>query len=177
MTFQGRSYCSVHQVSFRRTVSATRTHRTPDPLSTLAEEGGAGKVFMLNAGAYDTMDACIMCVYPTESDIRAKSPFRCHPSPGRKNETGIRSSLANQHFKVTYTGHTYAGPWLRLRLSRLTSFQVHTLRQRLGKARMLWMRPSWLIPMFLSCASRSTLHIVCMGSSRVKTLLSMVCTR
>lgn len=31
-------------------------------LSTLAEEGGAGKVFMLNAGAYDTMDACIMCV-------------------------------------------------------------------------------------------------------------------
>ncbi|KDR80667.1 hypothetical protein GALMADRAFT_241031 [Galerina marginata CBS 339.88] len=67
-------------------------------LGTPAEEGGGGKVILLERGGYDEMDACVMC----------------HPSAGLPHSTSLGSSTAMQYFLVEYFGHSaHAGgaPW------------------------------------------------------------------
>ncbi|KAI0267265.1 hypothetical protein BC834DRAFT_870482 [Gloeopeniophorella convolvens] len=67
-------------------------------LGTPAEEGGQGKVILLKKGAYEQMDACLMC----------------HPAPGPEHGASLSSSLALQRLSVEYEGHTAhaaLSPW------------------------------------------------------------------
>lgn len=67
-------------------------------LGTPAEEGGGGKVILLERGAYDDMDICLMC----------------HPGAGPPHSTSIGSSNAMESIQVEYFGHAaHAGgaPW------------------------------------------------------------------
>ncbi|KAI0726381.1 amidohydrolase [Fomitopsis betulina] len=64
-------------------------------LGTPAEEGGGGKITLLDAGAYDEMDACIMC----------------HPGGGPANYSSIGPSLASQPLEVEFTGHGAHAAW------------------------------------------------------------------
>lgn len=74
-------------------------------LGTPAEEGGGGKLFLINAGAYKDVDAC----------------FMVHPFPVLSGNPGLLSSscctgqyLANDKVQVTFTGkpaHASAAPW------------------------------------------------------------------
>ncbi|KAF8916273.1 hypothetical protein CPB85DRAFT_1216673, partial [Mucidula mucida] len=67
-------------------------------LGTPAEEGGGGKVILLERGAYEEMDICIMC----------------HPSAGPASSASIGSSYAVQTVDVEYIGHSAhaaASPW------------------------------------------------------------------
>jgi metal-dependent amidase/aminoacylase/carboxypeptidase family protein len=59
-------------------------------LGTPAEEGGVGKVVLLDRGAYNDMDVCLMC----------------HPGPGPKMSAGTGPSLALTGIDVEYFGHT-----------------------------------------------------------------------
>jgi len=67
-------------------------------LGTPAEEGAYGKVILLEKGAYEGMDACLMC----------------HPTPGPIRSVSLSSCLALQTLTVEHKGHTaHAGlcPW------------------------------------------------------------------
>jgi len=67
-------------------------------LGTPAEEGGQGKVILLEKGAYKEMDACVMC----------------HPAPGPEHGASLSSSLALQRVSVEYRGHSAhaaLSPW------------------------------------------------------------------
>jgi len=67
-------------------------------LGTPAEEGGGGKVILIERGGYKDMDACVMS----------------HPGPGITNATGLGTSLAIQAIEVEYFGHSAhaaAAPW------------------------------------------------------------------
>ncbi|KAJ6591581.1 hypothetical protein DFH09DRAFT_178830 [Mycena vulgaris] len=67
-------------------------------LGTPAEEGGGGKVILLERGGYTDMDLCVMC----------------HPSPGAINSANIGTSIAAQDIEVEYAGrsaHAGAAPW------------------------------------------------------------------
>lgn len=67
-------------------------------LGTPAEEGGAGKVRLIEGGGYKDMDICLMC----------------HPGPGPKNSSGTGSALALTGINVEFFGHTAhasAAPW------------------------------------------------------------------
>ncbi|KAI9510511.1 hypothetical protein F5148DRAFT_1335385 [Russula earlei] len=67
-------------------------------LGTPAEETGAGKQILLERGAYEDMDVCIMC----------------HPVSGDTLELGFVSSLALQSLSVEYFGqpaHAGYAPW------------------------------------------------------------------
>ncbi|KAL7413817.1 hypothetical protein BDY24DRAFT_361909 [Mrakia frigida] len=71
-------------------------------LGTPAEEGGGGKIPLLAAGAYEGVDACLMC----------------HPGPGpsldEENWGSIRPSLAIQTIHADYVGkaaHAAVAPW------------------------------------------------------------------
>ncbi|KAJ7704398.1 hypothetical protein B0H17DRAFT_1193643 [Mycena rosella] len=67
-------------------------------LGTPAEEGGSGKVVLLDSGAYKDMAACIMC----------------HPAPGPKGSVSLSSCLALERINVEYFGHTAhaaLSPW------------------------------------------------------------------
>jgi len=67
-------------------------------LGTPAEEGGQGKVILLEKGAYKEMDACVMC----------------HPAPGPEHGASLSSSLALQRISVEYRGHSAhaaLSPW------------------------------------------------------------------
>jgi metal-dependent amidase/aminoacylase/carboxypeptidase family protein len=67
-------------------------------LGTPAEEGGGGKVKLLQAGAYDGFAACLMS----------------HPAPGPKNTVSLTSSLALKYVEAEYTGktaHAALSPW------------------------------------------------------------------
>ncbi|OCH85932.1 amidohydrolase [Obba rivulosa] len=67
-------------------------------LGTPAEEGGGGKQILLDRGAYDEMDACIMC----------------HPAAGPDNSTWVAPSLASQPIDIEFFGHgshAAAAPW------------------------------------------------------------------
>jgi amidohydrolase len=67
-------------------------------LGTPAEEGGQGKVILLEKGAYKEMHACLMC----------------HPAPGPERSASLSSSLALQRISVEYRGHTAhaaLSPW------------------------------------------------------------------
>ncbi|KAF8141560.1 hypothetical protein EV363DRAFT_1308441 [Boletus edulis] len=67
-------------------------------LGTPGEEGGAGKITLLERGGYDGMHACLMC----------------HPSAGSPNSSSTGSCLAMQPIDVEFFGHSaHAGnaPW------------------------------------------------------------------
>jgi len=67
-------------------------------LGTPAEEGGSGKVILLEKGAYKGMDACLMC----------------HPAPGPIGSVSLSSCLALERLTVEYKGHTAhaaLSPW------------------------------------------------------------------
>ncbi|KAK7042463.1 peptidase M20 domain-containing protein 2 [Favolaschia claudopus] len=67
-------------------------------LGTPAEEGGLGKLKLLDAGCYKDMAACIMC----------------HPAPGPKGSLSLTSCLAMDKVEVEYFGHTAhaaLSPW------------------------------------------------------------------
>ncbi|KAJ6463921.1 hypothetical protein C8R45DRAFT_503492 [Mycena sanguinolenta] len=67
-------------------------------LGTPAEEGGLGKVKLLDAGCYKEMDACLMC----------------HPAPGPKGSVSLSSCLAMERLTVEYFGlpaHAALSPW------------------------------------------------------------------
>ncbi|KAH8829121.1 hypothetical protein DL96DRAFT_1462999 [Flagelloscypha sp. PMI_526] len=67
-------------------------------LGTPAEEGGSGKVKLLEKDAYKGMDICIMC----------------HPAPGPERSVSLSSCLALQRITATYRGHTAhaaLSPW------------------------------------------------------------------
>ncbi|KAE9390648.1 hypothetical protein BT96DRAFT_833152, partial [Gymnopus androsaceus JB14] len=71
---------------------------TVELLGTPAEEGGGGKLVLLDKGAYKAMDVCLMC----------------HPAPGPKGSVSLTSCLAIQHVDVEYFGHTAhaaLSPW------------------------------------------------------------------
>ncbi|KAG6832657.1 hypothetical protein H0H87_000839 [Tephrocybe sp. NHM501043] len=67
-------------------------------LGTPAEEGGGGKIILLERGAYRDMDVCLMA----------------HPAPGELNSSGDGSTTAAQTMFIEYTGktaHAAAAPW------------------------------------------------------------------
>ncbi|KAI0088228.1 aminoacylase 1-like protein 2 [Irpex rosettiformis] len=67
-------------------------------LGTPGEEGGGGKVILLDKGAYEGMDVCLMC----------------HPAPGPLSAASLSSCLAIQRKVVEYHGHTAhaaLAPW------------------------------------------------------------------
>ncbi|KAF4612376.1 hypothetical protein D9613_003955 [Agrocybe pediades] len=67
-------------------------------LGTPAEEGGAGKVKLLDKGAYEEMDVCLMC----------------HPAPGPVGSVSLTGCLAVGQITAEYTGHTAhaaLSPW------------------------------------------------------------------
>ncbi|KAF8481373.1 hypothetical protein JB92DRAFT_3149256 [Gautieria morchelliformis] len=67
-------------------------------LGTPGEEGGGGKVILLERGGYKEMDACVMA----------------HPGPGAPKTAGTGPCKAVQHITVEYFGHTAhasAAPW------------------------------------------------------------------
>lgn len=59
-------------------------------LGTPAEEGGQGKVKLIDRGGYKGMDACLMA----------------HPAPGPPRSAGTSSTFAIQPLFVEYHGHT-----------------------------------------------------------------------
>ncbi|KAF8306774.1 hypothetical protein DL93DRAFT_210581 [Clavulina sp. PMI_390] len=76
----------------------TGTSGTVILLGTPAEEGGNGKIYLINQGAYKPMHACLMM----------------HPAPGPRHSFGTGPSRAIQKFTVEYFGHTAhasAAPW------------------------------------------------------------------
>ncbi|KAH7913842.1 hypothetical protein BJ138DRAFT_1001456 [Hygrophoropsis aurantiaca] len=81
--------------------SALQIHNVPGKvvlLGTPGEEGGGGKIILLERGGYRGMDACIMC----------------HPSVGVPNSASLVSTLAMQSFDVEFFGHSAhagAAPW------------------------------------------------------------------
>ncbi|EGN96673.1 hypothetical protein SERLA73DRAFT_184799 [Serpula lacrymans var. lacrymans S7.3] len=81
--------------------AALETHNVPGKvvlLGTPAEEGGGGKVILLERGGYTDMDVCVMC----------------HPAPGIAHSAGISTSLAMQAMEVEFFGqsaHAAAAPW------------------------------------------------------------------
>ncbi|KAF9494346.1 hypothetical protein BDN71DRAFT_1449074 [Pleurotus eryngii] len=67
-------------------------------LGTPAEEGGGGKIILLDKGAYEGMDICLMC----------------HPAPGPKGSLSLSSCLALNRISVDFFGHTAhaaLSPW------------------------------------------------------------------
>ncbi|EPQ52815.1 amidohydrolase [Gloeophyllum trabeum ATCC 11539] len=67
-------------------------------LGTPAEEGGGGKIILIERGGYKNMDVCLMS----------------HPGPGPNHSIGIGPSLAVQSIEIEYHGHTAhasASPW------------------------------------------------------------------
>ncbi|KNZ82047.1 Peptidase M20 domain-containing protein 2 [Termitomyces sp. J132] len=71
---------------------------TVELLGTPAEEVGSGKVVLLDKGAYQNMDACLMC----------------HPAPGPVGSVSLSGSLALEKITVEFTGHTAhaaLSPW------------------------------------------------------------------
>ncbi|KAG2132805.1 hypothetical protein DEU56DRAFT_441588 [Suillus clintonianus] len=81
--------------------SALETYNVPGTvvlLGTPAEEGGGGKIILLERGAYKGMDACLMC----------------HPSPGPELSSFVVSSLAMQSIDAEFFGqsaHAGDAPW------------------------------------------------------------------
>ncbi|PIL29213.1 hypothetical protein GSI_09262 [Ganoderma sinense ZZ0214-1] len=90
-------------------------------LGTPAEEGGSGKAILLERGAYEGMDACIMC----------------HPTPGPPWSVSLSSCLALQRLTAEFTGHTAhaaLSPWEgqnALDAAVLAYTNISVLRQQL----------------------------------------------
>ncbi|KAJ7504386.1 hypothetical protein B0H11DRAFT_514896 [Mycena galericulata] len=81
--------------------AALEAHNIPGKvvlLGTPAEEGGGGKVILLEKGGYQDMDLCVMC----------------HPAPGEINSANVGTSIAAQEIEVEFAGrsaHAGAAPW------------------------------------------------------------------
>ncbi|GJE93880.1 M20 family metallopeptidase [Phanerochaete sordida] len=81
--------------------AALQAHDVPGTvvlLGTPAEEHGGGKIALLERGAYQDVDVCIMC----------------HPGPGAPRSTYVAPWTAIQNLDVTYTGrtaHAAYAPW------------------------------------------------------------------
>ncbi|KAF8529396.1 hypothetical protein JB92DRAFT_2861856 [Gautieria morchelliformis] len=90
-------------------------------LGTPAEEGGGGKIILLDRGGYDDMDVCIMC----------------HPGPGSDPMFDIPHCLAIQIIEIEFFGHTAhasAAPWEginALDAAVLAYTNISTLRQQI----------------------------------------------
>lgn len=104
--------------------SALETHNVPGTvvlLGTPAEEGGGGKIILLERGAYKGMDACLMC----------------HPSPGPELSSFVVSSLAMQSIDAEFFGqsaHAGNAPWEganALDAAFLSYSSVSVLRQQI----------------------------------------------
>ena len=76
----------------------------------VAEEGGSGKVALLEKGAYKDMDACLMYVWIQfiliSLVVITDRMLRCHPAPGPIGSVSLSSCLALQRLIVEYKGHT-----------------------------------------------------------------------
>lgn len=70
---------------------------------TPAEEGGAGKVKLINAGAYKDVDACLM-VHPGPPSPPPKAVAEQHHGCCVPTGSAYATSLANKKFNATYTG-------------------------------------------------------------------------
>ncbi|KIJ65613.1 hypothetical protein HYDPIDRAFT_175005 [Hydnomerulius pinastri MD-312] len=81
--------------------SALQAHDVPGKvvlLGTPGEEGGGGKIIMIERGGYDDMHACLMC----------------HPTAGPDHSSTLMTSLAMQSIDAEFFGHSaHAGnaPW------------------------------------------------------------------
>ncbi|EGO26698.1 hypothetical protein SERLADRAFT_436510 [Serpula lacrymans var. lacrymans S7.9] len=68
-------------------------------LGTPGEEGGFGKNMLLEKGAYEEMDVCLMC----------------HPAPGPRHSISLSSSLAlsrvEVEFRPRFRAHAALSPW------------------------------------------------------------------
>ncbi|KDQ50969.1 hypothetical protein JAAARDRAFT_41598 [Jaapia argillacea MUCL 33604] len=67
-------------------------------LGTPGEEGGSGKVLLLDQKGFEGMDACLMC----------------HPAPGPQLSASLSSCLAIERLIIEFTGHTAhaaLSPW------------------------------------------------------------------
>lgn len=73
----------------------------------LAEEGGGGKIILIERGGYKDMDACVMYATFSFEFLRPHTLCRCHPGPGPSGSIGTGPSLAFQPIQVEYFGHTY----------------------------------------------------------------------
>ncbi|KIJ55799.1 hypothetical protein M422DRAFT_24314 [Sphaerobolus stellatus SS14] len=88
---------------------------------TPGEEGGGGKVMMIERGGYKEMDACLMA----------------HPGPGGPRTAGTGSCRAVSHIEVEFFGHTAhasAAPWEAqnaLDAAFLTYSSISVLRQQI----------------------------------------------
>lgn len=81
----------------------------------LAEEGGAGKAILLDKGAYEDMDICLMYSFLVPFRIVAELELvRCHPAPGPKGSVSLSSSLALKRIKVEFSGHTCVSCGMRI---------------------------------------------------------------
>ncbi|EDN92390.1 hypothetical protein SS1G_08253 [Sclerotinia sclerotiorum 1980 UF-70] len=91
--------------SFLGLASALKKQNVPGRvrlLGTPAEEGGGGKLMLIDAGAYKDVDACMM-VHPSIRD----------PSQGHVGSAYL-TTLASHNFKIRYTGkpsHAAMAPW------------------------------------------------------------------
>lgn len=101
-----------------------------------AEEGGAGKVRLIEGGAYKDMDICLMC----------------HPGPGPKLSSGVGPSLALNRLDVEYFGHTYEIHFIFGLVLIYLVGPMHLLH--LGKVKMLLMQHSSLIQPSLYFANK-----------------------
>ncbi|KAF7309827.1 Aminoacylase 1-like protein 2 [Mycena indigotica] len=91
------SGCGV-AIAIKAALEAHNVAGTVVLLGTPAEEGGGGKVILLEKGGYADMDLCLMC----------------HPNPGPINSVGVATSTALQQLDVEYFGqnaHAAAAPW------------------------------------------------------------------
>ena len=82
-------------IAVKQWMEATNTTGTVRLYGTPAEEGGAGKVYMVRAGLFDDVDAVL------------------HWHAGDRNSTGVASSLANKSAKFRFHGvsaHAAAAP-------------------------------------------------------------------
>ncbi|EMD37090.1 hypothetical protein CERSUDRAFT_114992 [Gelatoporia subvermispora B] len=90
-------------------------------LGTPAEEGGGGKAILIDRGAYEGMDVCLMC----------------HPAPGPPHSASLNSCLARQTIEVEFFGHTAhaaLSPWEgqnALDAAVLAYTNISVLRQQL----------------------------------------------
>lgn len=104
------------------------TERRPPP-ALAAEESGAGKQILLERGAYNDMDVCIMYVAKPPPLLRSDSTkmglYRCHPAAGETQEVGFVSSLAMQSLWAEYFGQTYAPALLSTRFPPNSPARMH----------------------------------------------------
>ncbi|KAJ8079541.1 hypothetical protein PM082_011128 [Marasmius tenuissimus] len=91
------SGCGV-AIILKAALEATNTPGKIILLGTPAEEAGGGKIILLDRGAYDEMDLCLMC----------------HPGPGPTHSFDVGSTNAMQNIDVEFFGrsaHAGAAPW------------------------------------------------------------------